>query len=131
MDERVDDYTWGCTDIATCGGSFCIWDAEACMMECGVPQCPMNESYPLSPSCDSLGVTDTETTTDSPLTDCSKLVPCDNLLTCPGGGLCYNSARCGDYGCFDSREAVCQFECGAEGCSYLGDSDPQVPVCNR
>ena len=51
MDERMDDYLMGCTALATCGGSFCAWDAEACMLECATLTCAMGESYPLTPIC--------------------------------------------------------------------------------
>lgn len=51
MDERGDDYTMGCTSLPSCGGAFCIWDAEACMLECGGLDCAMGESYPLTPVC--------------------------------------------------------------------------------
>lgn len=53
MDERADDYTMGCTTLDSCGGgSYCVWDAEACMMECKEPTCTLNESYPMSVGCE-------------------------------------------------------------------------------
>ena len=52
MDERVDDYTLGCISLPTCGGAFCIWDAEACMMECNNLTCAVAEYYPLQPICE-------------------------------------------------------------------------------
>ena len=52
MDERGDDYTLGCISLPSCGGAFCIWDAEACMMECNESTCALAESYPMQPVCE-------------------------------------------------------------------------------
>ncbi len=53
MDERADDYTWQCTSLDACGGAFCIWDQEACMLACGALGCGFQESYPVTPACGS------------------------------------------------------------------------------
>ncbi len=52
MDERSDEYYMGCTTLESCGGSFCIWDQEACMMECGTTDCMTLDTDPPVPSCE-------------------------------------------------------------------------------
>ncbi len=52
MDE-MDNYTMSCIRVDTCGGAVCIWDGEACMLECGTDECNMMESYPLQVGCPS------------------------------------------------------------------------------
>jgi hypothetical protein len=49
-DELV-SYTWGCIQIDSCDGSFCVWDGEACMIGCGAAECNLLESYPAQISC--------------------------------------------------------------------------------
>ena len=51
MDERGDDYYMSCATLESCGGSFCVWDAEICMMECGDLDCAIGDTDPNIPFC--------------------------------------------------------------------------------
>ena len=50
-DDREGNHPRDCAHLSTCGGAYCLFNAEACMMECSTAECAMGESYPLSPSC--------------------------------------------------------------------------------
>jgi hypothetical protein len=49
---QIDELEFGCVDLPSCGGAFCVYTGEACVMECGEPACQIVESYPAQVGCD-------------------------------------------------------------------------------
>jgi hypothetical protein len=49
---QIDGLEFGCVELPSCGGAFCVYTGEACTMECGEPTCQIMESYPVQVGCD-------------------------------------------------------------------------------
>lgn len=49
---QIDGLEFGCVDLPSCGGAFCVYTGEACTLECGEPFCQIMESYPAQVGCD-------------------------------------------------------------------------------
>jgi len=49
---QIDGLEFGCVDLPSCGGAFCVYTGEACTMECGEPSCEIMESYPAQVGCE-------------------------------------------------------------------------------
>lgn len=48
---EIDGQELGCVQLPSCGGAYCVFTAEACVMECGRPSCLLMESYPAQVGC--------------------------------------------------------------------------------
>jgi hypothetical protein len=48
----IDGLEFGCVELPSCGGAFCVYTGEACTMECGEPACSIMESYPAQVGCE-------------------------------------------------------------------------------
>lgn len=52
IEGQIDDLEFGCVELPSCGGAFCVYTGEACTMECGDPTCSIMESYPAQVGCE-------------------------------------------------------------------------------